>query len=234
MARSWSVLDYVLIWFGGFLGAGVLVAAGTIFGDDDLILLLGLAGQYLGQLGLFWLLRTVRGAPPVGFELRPADVLYVPLGLVLQIALAVLMLPVSMLLFPEGGPPQELVDLIAQVDSLQVAVGLALAGIILTPVTEELLYRGVLLRALEQRGRRFALVVSSLVFSAIHVSGLDMDRLWQSAVVVLPPLFLIGLILGWITQRSGRLGPAVFLHSGYNLLAVFVLLLPGEVLEQLG
>jgi membrane protease YdiL (CAAX protease family) len=56
--------------------------------------------------------------------------------------------------------------------------------------------------------------------------------LWQSAVVVLPPIFLLGLVLGWLTQRSGRLGPAIFLHSGWNLLAAFVLLLPPEFLEQ--
>ena len=234
MARSWSVLDYVLIWLGGFLGTAIFVAAGAFSGDDDLLLLLGLAGQYLGQLGAFWLLRRVRGGPPVGFVVRSADALYVPLGLVLQIALAVVMLPVSTLLFPEGGPPQEVADLIAQADTVQVAVGLALAGVVLAPVTEELLHRGVLLRALEKRGRRFALVVSSLVFSLIHAAGLDTDRFWQSAAVVLPPLFLIALVLAWITQRSGRLGPAIFLHSGYNLLAVFVLLLPEEVLEQLG
>jgi membrane protease YdiL (CAAX protease family) len=56
----------------------------------------------------------------------------------------------------------------------------------------------------------------------------------QSAAVVLPPLFVLGLLLAWITQRSGRLGPAIFIHSGWNLLAAFVLLLPPEVLEQMG
>jgi membrane protease YdiL (CAAX protease family) len=29
--------------------------------------------------------------------------------------------------------------------------------------------------------------------------------------------------------RSGRLGPAIFLHSGFNLLAAIVLLLPADL-----
>jgi membrane protease YdiL (CAAX protease family) len=123
-------------------------------------------------------------------------------------------------------------DVIAGADSRLLQVGLILAAVVLAPVTEELMFRGVLLRALEPRGKRFALVVSALVFSVVHVLGLDVDMLWQSAVVVLPPIFLLGLVLGWLTQRSGRLGPAIFLHSGWNLLAAFVLLLPPEFLEQ--
>jgi len=47
-------------------------------------------------------------------------------------------------------------------------------------------------------------------------------------------LFILGVILAWLTHRSGRLGPAILLHSGWNLLAAVVLLLPSEVLEQVG
>jgi membrane protease YdiL (CAAX protease family) len=31
--------------------------------------------------------------------------------------------------------------------------------------------------------------------------------------------------------RSGRLGPAIFLHSGFNLLAAIVLLLPADLAD---
>jgi hypothetical protein len=34
--------------------------------------------------------------------------------------------------------------------------------------------------------------------------------------------------------RSNRLGPAIFIHSGFNLLAAIVLLLPPELLESVG
>ncbi|HJQ76236.1 MAG TPA: type II CAAX endopeptidase family protein [Acidimicrobiia bacterium] len=234
MSRSWSIFDFALIWLSGFLVAGVFFAAGVAVGDEDLLVLFGLAGQYVGNLGAYWLLYRMKERPDVGFLIRGPDFVYVALGLVLQIAMAVLVFPLSNLLFPEGQPPQEFTDIVAQADTMLLGLALALALVVVTPVTEELMYRGVLLRALEPRGKRFALVVSSVVFSMVHVIGLDMERPWQAAAVVLPPLFILGLLLAWLTQRSGRLGPAILLHSGWNMLAVFVLLLPPEVVEQIG
>lgn len=234
MSRPWSIFDFALIWLGGLVGTSVLFAAGVAIGDEDLLLLLGLAGQYLGNLGVFWLIYRMKERPAVGFVVRGSDSLYIALGWVLQIAMVYLLLPLSDLLFPEGQPPQEIADIIAEADTAQLRLGLVLAAVVLAPITEELLFRGVLLRALEPRGTRFALVVTSLVFAGVHVLGLDLERPLQSAAVVLPPLFILGLLLAWLTLRSGRLGPAIFLHSGWNLLAAFVLLLPSELVEQIG
>jgi len=52
-----------------------------------------------------------------------------------------------------------------------------------------------------------------------------------ASAVVLPQLFIVGVVLAWVTVRSGRLGPAIFIHSGFNLLAAVVLLLPPELLQ---
>ena len=232
--RSWSVVDFILIWLGGVLGSALFLGIGLSSGDRDLSLLLGLAGQYVGNLGVFWILRRTKEDPDVGFVIRGTDVGYIALGLVLQIAVAMLILPLSNLLFPDGRPPQEMADIISGAETPVLQLGLVLAAVVLAPVTEELMFRGVLLKALEPRGRTSALIVSSLAFTAVHLLGLDLEMLWQSAVVVLPPIFGLGLLLGWLTQRTGRLGPAIFLHSGWNLLAAFVLLLPEEVLQQIG
>jgi membrane protease YdiL (CAAX protease family) len=159
--------------------------------------------------------------------------LYIALGFIFQIAMALLLLPLSELLFPNGEAPQQVVDMITGANSQGLKLALVVAAVVLAPATEELLFRGVLLKALERKGERFALFMSAAVFSAAHVLGLDLDRLWQSAVVVLPPLFILGLVLARVTQRSGRLGPAIMLHSGWNLLAAFVLLLPPEVLNKI-
>ena len=232
MLRSWSVFDFILIWLGGLLGTGVFFAVGVALGDEDLLVLLGLAGQYVGNLGIFLVLARRKDDRDIGFEIRPGDLGYIALGLIFQIATAALIAPLAEMLFPDGQPPQEVADAIANADSTLLIVGFVIAAVILAPVTEELMFRGVLLRALEPRGKRFALVVSALVFSAVHLLGVDTARFWQSAAVIVPPIFVLGLVLGWLTQRSGRLGPAIFLHSGWNLLAAFVLLLPTELLEQ--
>lgn len=232
-SRAWSILDFVLIWLGGLLGASALLILGTFIGDESWTVLLGLGGQYVGNLGVFWLISRTKDAHPIGFRVEGGDFGYVALGLVLQILIAVLFLPLSNLLFPDGRP-QQITDIIADARSLPLVTGLVLATVLLAPVTEELMFRGVLLTAFEPRGRRFAVVMTAVVFSGVHVLGLDIDRLWQSAVVVLPPLVILGVILAWLTHRSGRLGPAILLHSGWNLLAAVVLLLPSEVLEQVG
>lgn len=232
VSRSWSLIDFGLIWLGGLLGTAVFFAAGVAIGNDDLTILFGLAGQYAGNLGVLWLLGRSRERSDLGFNIQGGDFVYIGLGLILQIAAALLLLPLSNLLFPDGQPPQDVADVIAGADSTMLQIGLIMAAVVLGPVTEELMYRGVLLRALSGRGDRFALWVSSLVFSLVHVVGLNTEAFWQSAVTVLPPLFVLGLILARLTQRTGRLGPAIFLHSGWNLLAAFVLLLPQEVFDQ--
>ncbi len=109
-----------------------------------------------------------------------------------------------------------------------------MAYVVIGPVVEELVYRGVLLKALAQRGRRTAIIGSALVFAAIHLPGLETDQLLRSAAVFLPPFIVLGVFLAWLTLRKGRLGPAIFVHSGWNLLASLVLLLPSDALNQVG
>lgn len=85
---------------------------------------------------------------------------------------------------------------------------------VLAPIIEELFFRGLFLRALEKRwGPRWALWVSSLVFAAVHLQLLQF-----------PALALIGLVLGWLTLRTGRLGPAIWAHIAFNTVATVVLL----------
>ena len=234
MSRSWSVFDFILIWLGGLLGTGVFFALGVALGNEDWTIVLSLAGQYVGSLGVFWILSRFKPVTEIGLTINAGDFFYVALGLVLQLVIALVFFPLNEWLFPDGRPQQEVAEIIAGADTAFLQIALVAAAVVLGPVTEELMYRGVLLRSLESRGKVLALVVSSAVFAAVHLTGLDTDQLWLSAAVFLPPLFILGLVLAWITQRTGRLGPAIFLHSGWNLLSAFVLLLPAELLEQVG
>jgi len=233
VVRPWTFRDFIVIWLAGVVGTIVIGSIALVFGHDDMVVILGLAGQYLGNIIGYWLYARGGRREDVGFRVVGSDLVYIGLGVIFQIAIALLFLPLARLLFPDGQPAQEVVDMIAEASSTGIKLALVLAAVLLAPVTEELIFRGVLLKALEPRGKRFALITSALVFSAAHVLGLDLERLWQSAVVVLPPLFLLGLVLGWATQRSGRLGPAILLHSGWNLLAALVLLIPPELLEEM-
>jgi hypothetical protein len=91
----------------------------------------------------------------------------------------------------------------------------AITALVLAPLFEETLFRGVLLPVLAQRwGGLWAVLISALVFSVAHLS-----------VGELPPLFVLGLGLGWLRLQSGRLGASVLMHSLWNGLTFANLLL---------
>lgn len=111
-----------------------------------------------------------------------------------------------------SGAARDLVD--KATDPLGVVL-LVLITVVLAPPIEELFFRGLLLRSLQKRyGRRWALWGSSIVFGAVHLQLLQF-----------PALVLIGLVLGWLAIRTGRLGPSIWAHVAFNALATVVLLL---------
>lgn len=233
--RSWSIVDFVLIWLGGFLGAGIFLGLSELGGYDEWTIVLGVTGQYVGNIVVFWYLAKRKEDGDIGFAIEPSDFAYIGLGIFLQIVVALALRPLAEMLFPDGQSPQQIAEAMAELDgSLLVQVAFFSAAVVLGPATEELMFRGVLLKAFVHRGRIFVIVLTSVVWAAAHLIGLDPERPLASAAVVLPPVFILGLVLGWVTLRSERLGPAIFLHSGWNLLAAIILLIPSELLESVG
>ena len=55
-------------------------------------------------------------------------------------------------------------------------------------------------------------MLSSAVFAAVHFQALQFAG-----------LFVFGLVAALLTVRSGRLGPAIWAHIGFNLTTVTVL-----------
>ena len=226
-------MDLVLVVlgaFGGSLAAGG--AAAALGGDDNTIILVSFAGQFIGTVGVMWLVGRGRGLDfdSLGFDIRPADTLYLGLGVVLQIAVALLFIPLQQVLIPEGGASQDLTQMFADLDSAGARIAMAAIATFLAPVSEELMFRGVLLRAVSHRSRRTILLVTSVVFALFHVAGTTSGG---AAVLVFLQIFLVGLVLAHLTLRHDRLGPAIFVHAGFNLLTTLVLLAPPELLEQL-
>lgn len=83
---------------------------------------------------------------------------------------------------------------------------------LVAPLTEEALFRGLLLRGFERRyGLWPALVLSSSLFALFHLN------VWQAL-----PAFLAGLYLGWIYLATRSLWPSMLVHSVFNGLPVFL------------
>jgi membrane protease YdiL (CAAX protease family) len=231
--KPWSYADFLLVILGGFIGAGVFVAVGALFENQEMALIMVLMGQYAGHLLVLWLISRNRVVAELGFTIEMTDFLYLGLGLLLQLALALIFLPLSSYLFPNGDSAQEVGSVLSELTTTPARVAAFFTATVLAPVTEELTFRGVLIQAMGERRRRTIMIATALVFAGFHLLGLDPSRLLASAAVVLPQLFIVGLILAWVTLRSKRLGPAIFIHSGFNLLAAIVLLLPSDLLRSL-
>jgi membrane protease YdiL (CAAX protease family) len=78
--------------------------------------------------------------------------------------------------------------------------------VLVTPVLEELLFRGILLRSLLDRTSNVAAVLASAaVFSGFHPS-----------IVGVTYTFGLGLVLGALLVRTGSIWPCIALHSAYN------------------
>jgi membrane protease YdiL (CAAX protease family) len=91
--------------------------------------------------------------------------------------------------------------------------------VIVAPVTEELLFRGIILRGLLSRYRPAAAVtLTALLFAVLHMNP------WQS----LSALFL-GILFGWFYWRTGSVALCVLAHAIANGLSILFTLLPLDI-----
>ncbi len=86
--------------------------------------------------------------------------------------------------------------------------------VIVAPIAEELFFRGLVQGQLAKLiGPIGAIVVSALIFGAIHFQ-----------LVQFPALFAFGVVLAYLFHRYDRLGPAIVAHMAFNGATVLVLI----------
>jgi len=89
--------------------------------------------------------------------------------------------------------------------------------VVIAPVAEELLFRGLLLPALRRWAKPLAAVwLSGAFFGAAHASQADM--------FVFLPMFVMGVVLGYLYDRTRTLAAPLAAHATYNALVVLQLL----------
>lgn len=140
-----------------------------------------------------------------------------PLGLAVGIGTQLVVLP--LLYWPVlsllGRSTEELSEpareLASRADGTFGWIVLAVMVVAIAPVVEELFYRGLVMRALTKRGWSpwVAIVGSAALFGGMHFQPLQFLG-----------LFVLGVLLGVLAHRSGRLGPAIWAHVGFNATTV--------------
>jgi membrane protease YdiL (CAAX protease family) len=107
-------------------------------------------------------------------------------------------------------------------------VVIALLTVLVVPLVEELLFRGLVLRGfvrlLRGAGRSLgpvlAVTATGIVFGLAHFELLEF-----------PGLAAFGILLSVLAYKFRRLGPGIFAHATFNLIAILSIAFPGGVLH---
>lgn len=218
----WGIGDFFFAALAGIVGA--TIASVPFLGSDGTIPAAGLVASMLGQaiatLGFLELIARVKGrgslAADFGLALSWRDLGWLPAGVGFAIAAGLALLPVSLLAGSDAG--QEIVKQFEDARGATLVL-FALGVVVVAPITEELVYRGLLLRSLLRRVSPVrAVFLNGLIFGVVHVVS---D---PGAYVALPALVALGCLAAVLTVRSGNLSRAILLHAGFNFLTTVQIL----------
>ncbi len=156
-----------------------------------------------GQLGLEW--------PPSWSHIRYGVVVYLS-----SLPLLILALLLTQIW---SDPSRENIALIRFLKASTVGpltlLSLFFVTTLVAPIAEEILFRGLLYKGLRIfLGVPGASLLSALIFTLMH--GLPTARL---------PIFILGIILNHLYERTGSLIPGITLHAVNNALATAVLVM---------
>jgi membrane protease YdiL (CAAX protease family) len=233
--RRWGLGDVgygLLVAIGGQTVVGALLVALGVTGSGGIDLppwgiLLSVAAGWIGFIGWPVLASYVKGqrslALDFGMRFQPVDLGWGILGglavLAFTIALNALWAGVT------GDPAPDNAGFLPESPSLLAGLGLFLAVAVVTPIAEELFFRGLLLRALEKRfNTTIAIVVSAVVFGSLHFTGVTSAS--NLADFAVRGLFIAVVITGYalvfalLDVHTGRLWPSIIAHMVINGIGV--------------
>ena len=224
---EWTLLEAWLLMavlFVAFLGKDAVMTSGAVRGlsyeAQVFARVAVLFGFYAVQAAVLCALAWRRGLSVFdAYRLRGADVPVkarlesagLVVGLLVVVRLSAWGYGALMQEFGWDPPLREVADLTQvfgpTIWGLLLSVALV---VIVAPVVEEVVFRGVLQGAFAgQWDRRVAIVLAAALFALYHMT------LW-----LFLPLFALGIACGWLAHTRRTLLPAISLHGAYNVLPV--------------
>jgi membrane protease YdiL (CAAX protease family) len=213
-----AVLQMLLGLFGGVALAGFLAAGlgyKPVSGQIDPVMMIVSAVSFhgVGLLWLHWLVRehqlSWRTALGLGGRTLPGSV---TAGVIVGVAAFFICQVVGSWVYEILSRFQMRPELQPTVKALQTTVSptwaalFAVISIVLAPLVEEFIFRGIIYPLLKQLGLPvLAWVGTSLLFAASHVN-------LQAFV----PLTLLALMLTWLYERTDTLIAPIFAHATFN------------------
>lgn len=225
-----AIILFVVAALNGHLSQLSTLAALTV--PPAWVVVCGLVGLWIGFLGAVFLASKTRGTGSIvrdmGLRIRRFDpLLGIGAGVFGQfILLYLLYLPWEH--FDPGlsqklqQPAQHLTGGFPGVDLAVIAA----LTVVVVPLVEELFFRGLVLRGFLRLfrgtgrilGPVLATTTTGIVFGLAHVELLE-----------LLGLAAFGIVLSVMAYRFKRLGPGIFAHATFNLIAILSIAFPGGV-----
>jgi membrane protease YdiL (CAAX protease family) len=229
--RGWFPDIRTLRWPAALLAVGtvVLLVAGNLASSalaDQARLaagLIGLAVLALNTIG-FPLVGVVaskrwgsgRVARDLGLHFRPVDLV---LGIGGAVAMFTTVVVSGVILQAIRVPQTSNLDEYGTHPSAALIVFLLVLAGVIAPVVEEILFRGVLLRALTDRWSiPMAVVGQGAIFGCAHLLW---DGGWGNVGLIVPLAF-VGMLLGFLARWTGRLGTSMVAHCAFNVAQVLL------------
>lgn len=108
---------------------------------------------------------------------------------------------------------------ISQSDKWAILVGGIVFLGISTGIVEEIIFRGVIMSALEHRwNKQIAIIVPSILFGIIHIIGRNLDFL--SIVQLIIAGSVVGILFSLVTYESGSIWSSALIHGVWNAIMI--------------
>lgn len=228
----WGLGDAALAFLAGLVvsvvttSLYVLVTGVDPAVEDTGLIVATLVGLWIGFGGVAVRASRRKGtgslAEDYGLRLEARDLpLGVVVGLVCQFVLVPIVVTLFSLLDDSIDVGQQAKEVTGDAGGLRLVV-LAPFLCLGAPFFEELYFRGLLQRAAVRRlGTVGGVVLSATAFGLVHANALT----GWSAVALVAALAAFGVVLSWLTHRSGRLGPGLAAHATFNAVTLVALAL---------
>ena len=93
---------------------------------------------------------------------------------------------------------------------------IAICTIFLVPVVEETFYRGLVFQGLQRKHRFLAYVVSTLVFSVVHIIGYIGLTDWLTLLLCFVQYLPAGIALAWTYEKADTIIAPILIHITIN------------------
>jgi len=232
---TWQWWEVVLVTLLAFV-AGVLAAAPLFIAlDPDAtggavdapgLLISAVADLVMAGVLVLWLRARhpgwprIIGWPPAGARLRELAV-GAGFGILLEIIAVATGALVAVLLESLTGETVESPEQVSSDLQGWGVVILVLMAVIVAPVVEEFVFRGLLFRSIADRhGFWLGAIASAVPFGLTHVAvGAAVD-LWALRIT----LTVVGIVLAWIHRRRRNLMANIVAHATFNMIGVAIIL----------